>query len=372
VIIAYFLFILILSLTNNYPILLHFRLVDILILSAFLLFLKYCRISFRAIVSLMCFFSLALASSIVNESSGANLVEMVFYYKYLFFMISILLVRGLIFYLDEQDIRCHYRKNHFAFISLVAFLIVYVFIFVADNMTMAVGGMTRVSIPFSSFEEGASNSPSFSLIFALIFIYMDKSVQKYSIIIMVFSVIALLLCGSRTGVFAIFLYYLLFRSWNIKFTFGLLMLVMISTPILIHYMSGDSLVSGLLERAVNFELSSDDSANGRVSKQLEAFSSTEKYYYLLGVGHENTSILWYDGLIGNLQVFSGILGVIFFYTFYLDVRLKGSYFIFFDIILMTSFISEFVLISYVVGFAFMLTLLLKFNLISHSKLLVNR
>lgn len=356
-----FLFLLLLSLSNNFPLLLHFRLIDILVIVAFSIQVKFYNLSYRTVILVLLFFSLAIFSSIVNESVNGKLVELVFYYKYFFFLAAIILARSFITLFDEQKLQRHYKLFSRAFLFLAVFLILYVFFFVADNMTMAVGGMTRVSIPFSSFEEGASNSPSFSLVFALIFIYMDKAKKSYSLIIMVCASLALLLCGSRTGVFAVVLYYALFRKWNLRFLLWGAVLFALATPILIHYMSGDNLVSGLLERAINFELSSDESANGRVFKQLEAFRSTEDFYYLLGIGHENTAILWYDGLVGNLQVFVGLIGVIIFYVLYFDIRLKDGSFIFFDIILLTSFISEFVLISYVVGFALMLTFLLKFD-----------
>ncbi|MCG6267265.1 hypothetical protein [Vibrio furnissii] len=230
---------------------------------------------------------------------------------------------------------------------------------------MALGGATRVSIPFSSLDPGTSNAPAFSLIFALLFIYCDKNFNGIlKGVLLLLTVSALVMCGSRSGIFIIVIYFLLFRG-SVKSTIFLFVpVIILMFVVLSQTYNSESLVFKLVERALDFELNTDESANQRVFKQLSAFISTEEQFFLLGKGHENTAIVWYDGLIGNLQTFGGLISIILFYSSYLVLRrVRPEYFIFFDLLLLASFISEYALTSYVL----VMVLFLSISSI-HSKL----
>lgn len=354
-----------LSLLNNAKIILHFRLADLLFFVVFLLSLRTFRLNIQQLVWFFSLLFLGLLSSFINFGSGSNYEELVFYYKYIFFFMALFFFRSYV--LNEMPcyIECYFKnKFYFASLKFVVLISIYlsffVFFFVSSNIGMALGGATRVSIPFSYLDPGTSNAPAFSLVFALLIVFFDKAIfgfWKFLLIAMAAS--ALILCGSRSGVFLIFIYFIFF-SGNIKSNFLIIIpLISLCGLILSQYIDSNSLIFKLAGRALDFELHTDQSANQRLFKQFSSFVDTEKYYYLLGRGHENTMITWYDGMIGNLQTFGGTPVVLIFFILYLSVRkTRKKDFLFFDLLLISSFISEFLLTSYMVIFVLFLSMTL--------------
>ncbi|MEF1289263.1 hypothetical protein, partial [Vibrio sp. M260118] len=112
----------------------------------------------------------------------------------------------------------------------------------------------------------------------------------------------------------------------------------------------------LIERSLNFELVDDVSSNARVTKFIQALSSTESSYYLLGSGHENTAILWYDGLFSNVIVFSGFVGLTIFLAITFQCLRRMSVSVYFLLLVIASIISEFLLLSFLVGFVLLLSI----------------
>lgn len=339
------------SLFSNAKVLAVFRIAD---LTLFLFALLTCRlkVDLRLLFVFLVFFIFAFLSSLNGAFNYVDLFkanDFVFYYKYFFFMLCSLILVSVV----RNRFNLLRLRRHFIFgtLFLSLYLSSFVFISVLSNLGLAVMGATRVSIPFSDVSGGVSNAPAFSVVLASFFIavYSLDVAFRFKIIFLGLLFASIFLCGSRSGVVLLFVWLLARSFYDFKVLCVLMLFIFVSSFLLSIF--NDQLISGLVSRALNFDLANDASAGGRLFKQSEAFFTIFDQFFLLGVGHENTSITWYDGLFGNLFIFSGLLGSLCFLMFIVLVwfRLRafgsGS---FFSLIVSLSFLSEFVLTSYVV------------------------
>lgn len=366
---AIFGYMLFVSIVQNTPILGPFRLVDLWIWCViFFLIIRYRHFNPAYLLWCLAIFAFAIASSLQGAATRqiVSLDEYIFYYKYatLFatLFIAYLVASG------QTVFKCKYWNVLLIFIS--AYLSIYVVLFTFNNPLAAVTNSTRVSVPFSNVGPSASNSPMFSVVLAML-ILASMSLMRASILLRVsivtLLVIALLLAGSRSGFFVLVLFgsvYFIRAPASIKL---LVAVVVIALFAFMTSFSDDTLAAGLYERTTNFELSSDQSAGDRLSKQWSAIFDVLENDLWLGLGHEYTRILWYDGMVGNSLIMFGFWGVVLFFwgvvlylyklnrcmSFAATVA-KPSFFV--ASLLVPSLITEFALISYPLGIVLFITI----------------
>ena len=355
-------YLLVLSVVQNAPILGPFRLIDLWIWSVFFVLLARYRYFSRAYLlwGLM-IFTFAILSSLQGAftRSVVSLNMLIFYYKYATLFATLFVV-----YLvasGEAVFKCKHWK--FLFICTSLYLSLYVISFIFNNPLAIASSATRVSVPFSRLETGTSNSPMFSVVLAMLALASISALQASVMVrapLFILSVIALLLTGSRSGVFVLVLFGLVYFVRAPRSVKLFLPLAAIVLFLVVNSFSGDTLAGALYDRSVNFNFSGDQSADGRISKQLSAINDVFSNDLWLGLGHEYTNIVWYDGMTGNMFIMFGFWGTlllvfgVFFYFYKLSRRrpsaeagVKPAFFV--GSILVASLISEFVLTSYPLG-----------------------
>lgn len=322
-------------------------------------FLKKSEVIF---VVTIIFFIMAIASSIIGviESEERFVVEeLVFYYKYIYLFFALFSTSKLAELIKSTGFEKNFKIIYFISVCFLTGYVIYSVFFVFDPLSAATGS-TRVSLMLTDTTGFVSNSPLYSVMLALSFIAIFEGVKlsndryvvgKYLLMGVVF--VSLMFTGSRSGVLLLTIYGLIILikrlDWKITllmFTFGLGVYVLSG---IFENNQEFSLYQNLLDRSLNFDLSSDESAQSRTEKQLHALWDSVEAGFLLGVGHENTNIRWYDGALGNLIVFSGLLGALLFYVIiYLYLvklhRVYGEEFVrFFCVFLFINFVSEYYL-----------------------------
>ena len=355
-------YLLVLSVVQNASILGPFRLIDLWIWSVFfVLFARYRNFSRAYLVWGLVIFTFAILSSLQGAFTRplVSLNMIIFYYKYATLFATLFVV-----YLvasGEAVFKCKHWK--FLFICTTLYLSLYVISFIFYNPLAIASSATRVSVPFSGVETGESNSPMFSVVLAMLAL-ASITVLKASVMVraplFILSVIALLLTGSRSGFFVLVLFgfvYLARAPRNVKLFLPVAAIVLF---LVVNSFSGDTLAAALYERSVNFNFSGDQSSNDRISKQLSAINDVFSNDLWLGMGHEYTKIVWYDGMTGNMLIMFGFWGALLFffglvfYFYKLNRRrpfaatgAKPAFFV--GSMFVASLISEFVLTSYPLG-----------------------
>jgi len=330
----------------------------------FVLFLLYNIILINNIflLFLIIFITSGILSSTLYSGRILNENAIVFYYKYIFYFLSLIIIYSLNKYyrLNYQNEKWPSRKFFLNLVRILAvFHIFYILLFLIDNSGGAIGWNTRVSIPFTTSKVGATNSPAYSVVLALLFVYLYSFKSKFFDIILLIGVfLALMVTGSRSGIVVIFIYFIFFKR-PIFDRFLLFATLFFAFIFFVFFDQIDDLFISLISRTLDFNLGVDQSANARVTKQLGAlYDSSDHWLLLLGVGHENTRVTWYDGIVGNLFVFGGFVAFISFFicVFVSCHKLPSRSKMFVLLPVMASFISEFILTSYVAVFCLFLTL----------------
>lgn len=355
------------SLLTNAKIVAHFRLVDIVILASILIVLRDIVLT-RVEMMLISVFALIISlTSFFNLQSGPRVHEFVFYYKYFFFFIVLILVRNLT-QVNQSKLNVFKKGKRLRPILLIRFLGIYFILnnlyFFLNNSFTSVTGASRVSIPFSTLDVGTSNAPAYSIILFAIAIYLDRyGKSQLDLVIMLCLIVSALLAGSRSGLVIFSLYILLYRRpvFDIK-SLSVLFICVIGISLYGEKIGGIFLE--LVSRTFEFNLIADTSANDRLFKQLLAVEMTlENSAMLFGIGHENTTITWYDGMIGNLLIIGGAPGLIIFsMLIYVTCKsIDAEPRMFLILFTAVSLISEFILTSYVCGILLLLILCAKEN-----------
>lgn len=353
---------LVVSVAQNAPILGFFRLIDFWIWAVFtVLLMRHNNFSRGFVLWGIAVFSFALLSSLQGAivRNIVNFEMLVFYYKYAtllsaFFIIYCVVSGSAVFKLKYWN---------FALFAIATYLSLYVIWFIYNNPLTIASSATRVSVPLSFQEEGTSNSPMFSVVLAMLALaslVVFQAPNKLRFPLFLVTMISLTLTGSRSGLFVVMVFGIVVfvrSSTNIKV---LILFILGSVFSIMNSFSGENLVTSLYERTLNFKLSGDQSANDRLSKQLGAIRDVFSNDFWLGIGHEYTTIVWYDGMTGNMLVMFGFWGSLLFASgvlFYChklykcrSLRLTSARPAFFVVaLLVASLISEFVLTSYPLG-----------------------
>lgn len=364
-------YLLVLSVLQNASIFGPFRLIDIWIWSVFFIVsVRYSHFSRNYLLWALILFTFAIASSLTGTilHGMVSPTMFVFYYKYATLFVALFLV----YLVTTQELlfKCSYWQV--LFYCVVVYLSLYVITFIYSNPLSIANSASRVSVPFSKLDANTSNSPMFSIVLALLALASIRGLQASNIIklsLFILSACAMLLTGSRSGFFIMMLFglsYFIRASLKNKLFCIVTGIVLLMTANL--FLDG-SLAKSLFDRSIDFNFASDQSANDRLSKQIYAINDVFTNILWLGLGHENTAILWYDGIIGNILIMFGFWGAsifIFSLTFYFykltratqfsNNSAKPAYFV--GMILLASLISEFILTSYPLGIILFISIVL--------------
>ena len=350
-----FITLLFLSLLSNEKIIAHFRFVDFAVFFYSVIYFKDMSLTRNELFLISGFILVASLTSILNLDGNPRAHEFVFFYKYIFFFLILILIRN--FTSTKEHLKLYSEsksKNPRLLLPrmLGLYYIAYNFYFFANNSLSVVSGASRVSIPFSSNEVGTSNAPAYSIVLFAVAIFLDRyGRSKLDTILMICLIISAVLAGSRSGI-VIFLLYIIFHRRpliDIKVT----VLILGSAPLFVLYgaqLSG--LFLDLISRTFEFNLINDVSANDRLFKQILALQTTLEHSLMsIGLGHENTTITWYDGMIGNLLIIGGAPALICYslLVYSISRSVEPGPRMFIVLFTLVSLISEFVLTSYVCG-----------------------
>ena len=350
------------SLLTNAKFVAHFRMVDLVIIFYIVTHSRHLSLNRKEVALISAFLVVISVTSFLNFDGNPRVHEIVFYYKYLFFFLTLILIRNLTkarrTSIDTPI--CINKISPMLFIRcLGVYYIIFNFLFFFNNSFLSVTGASRVSIPFSSLDAGTSNAPAYSIILFAIAIYFDRyGKSRLDSIISFGLIISALLAGSRSGV-VIFVLYIIFYRRPVfdKRTVSVILICIVGIILYGDNISGVFLE--LVSRTFEFNLMSDTSAQDRLFKQFLAIEMTlEKSAMFFGIGHENTSITWYDGMVGNLLIIGGAPAVLIFsMVIYVTCKsIDDGPKMFVILFTAVSLISEFVLTSYVCGILLLLTL----------------
>jgi len=180
----------------------------------------------------------------------------------------------------------------------------------------------RPSFPFST-EKWASDAHLYSvylstnLMFYLLYWKNKFRIGQFrNLLIILLTIGATLLTGSRGGIVILVVGVILNQLWNIKhllyvksnvfFLFPVALLIIVVFAISVEI---GPFIEGLLHRSFNFELIGDDSSIARIEKLKASFEQTASTAYLFGVGIIGSRIIWYDGILASLNAFIGLGGI---------------------------------------------------------------
>jgi hypothetical protein len=350
------------SLLANTKMVGHFRMVDLVIILYIVTNFRHLSLNRNEVALISAFLLVISLTSVFNFDKNPRVHELVFYYKYLFFFLILILIRNLT-KAQRTSLNTPKHTDKISPIFFIRFLgfyyIIFNFLFFFNNTFLTLSGASRVSIPFSTLDVGTSNAPAYSVILFAIAIYFDRfRKSRLDSIISFGLIISALLAGSRSGVVIYVLYVIFYR--RPVFDKNSISVILICIVGMILY--GDR-ISGLflelVSRTFEFNLVSDTSAQDRLFKQLLAIEMTlEKSAMFFGIGHENTSITWYDGMVGNLLIIGGAPAVLIFsMVIYVTCKsIDDGPKMFVILFTAVSLISEFVLTSFVCGILLLLTL----------------
>jgi len=186
-----------------------------------------------------------------------------------------------------------------------------------------INGNPRVSYPFSNYH--MSDAHVYSSYLSFTFIAYQEYIKKmmdhtniHSYIILILTVGALFLTGSKTGLLIISIYFIIIIiSFIKKLSKKKLMLIIIATislliPSLLNNTHNDNerfKYSYLYNRAITYNVEGD-SIGGRLRKAITALNEISPNYLLIGNGPTGASQKWYDGGISILLAHGGVLGLL--------------------------------------------------------------
>jgi hypothetical protein len=294
----------------------------------------------------------------------------IFYIKYISIFIILILSAEFSKTLNERKMIAN--AIFYLFISLVVWVYIYLYLRSIAILT----GNFRASFPFSSDFYISDAHVYSSLLGMLIFGYFYYIRQMldhgylFSMGVIFFSVISTILTGSRGGLAILIIGFLIMIIYKMRSIFLinklrvrslLALLFFILTLFLILFFYSDAvelnLYASLIERATNFDLTSDASSISRVQKLGVALDDWRAGGYVLGLGVFSCSLTWYDGLTSILLAHGGLSLLLLFifiliFTFYLivitkNIETRNKYILCAIILmyLMANIITEYILIS---------------------------
>lgn len=325
---------------------------------------------FSVVILLCLLFSQLLGLVYVGFNDVYGLI---FFFKYITIFIMLLLFSH---HQLVSNLFPFFKILYFLYIVLIAWVFLYLY-FVTSGY---INGSYRVSFPFSN-DYWVSDSHLYSVVLAFLsfsYIFMLSAKLEHSkykvFLISIFGITSIFLTGSRSGVLVFFIGLIVFTLINIKmvkinYTIAFLFfvfLVFLFVPT-IDFQNFNSL-SYVVERAMNFSLSNDESSGGRITKLYLSLSETFIFYNIFGVGPLSNVGDWYDGIISILISHGGfmLIFIIFLflvlYIFYLKLNFINDYQFKFFITLILMYLLSNMITEYVFVFRNSLPIFLIFTL----------
>ena len=293
------------------------RPIDFLFIATFFLSLPFISVKISNLVSSLIFILILIASIFAGALQEGNFPteRLIFLYKYFFiFGVTLLLFNVT---LSAGSLK---KLLHLMFLGHLL-LSLWVLFYIFAVSTGLIHGALRVSFPFSN-DYVTSDAHLFSTVLgigSLFFTFMFREVSRSKIVFTLFVVLsigALLLTGSRTGIFIYILgigIYALFAGGR-GLIIGLVSLLLcVVAALVLPSMIGSApeQVIALADRVISTDVTSDSSFAGRIVKMKVGIADAEYSLYLLGIGVLHSSYIWYDSSVGVLLSHVGLLGLIF-------------------------------------------------------------
>lgn len=355
------------------------RISDLLVLGAFAaLMTQWYRVRFNMVLLLLtsiCLTTISLAT-VLSYGFIVDTERLIFFYKYLFiFMVVVLCCNTF----DKPALQRSALKVLF-FTFAVLSLWVYAYFFL--NLNGIIIGNLRPSFPLSN-DYTESDAHLYSSVLGFILVAYLTLIRPRlghgaikAAIVFIVSLGALFLTGSRGGLLLFLLGMMSYgavmlilatRRFEIRFSPLVLIVpfvlggaVIAVLPLLqIDFAERFMGVMTLIDRALNFDIASDESSISRIVKLHMAFDDLRESYFL-GAGPFEASVDWFDSLIAVLLAHGGILLVlsVLFALFYLATRaffeqghgrnvnsMQLLFFILLGLYIVANIITEYVLVT---------------------------
>ena len=220
------------------------------------------------------------------------------------------------------------------------FLVIWVYIYYVLRVNGLIDGNPRVSYPFSDYHMSDAHVYSSYLSFTLVayFEYFRKVLNHGKIIssiVLVFTVVAIILTGSKTGLLILMIYSFvvvirLRRHLNTFITYTILisLVVSIMSFIVPHNKLEKKDIETMYIRSVTVNLN-DNSILSRYNYFINAVDEIGGKLLLIGNGPTGAKQKWYDGGISIILAHSGLLGLLlllsYIYMLFINSK-KYSYY----------------------------------------------
>ena len=289
-----------------------------------------------SVIIFSAFYIVLLSSDLLPSSLHEPRYKgVVFYYKYsLLFIIP---------YIVSQII---ISRNRLLFLvkilySVYLFLVLWVFIYYVLRVNGLIQGNPRVSYPFTDYHMSDAHvySSYLSFTFVAYFEYFRKVLNHGTIIsalVLVFSVSALILTGSKTGILILLIYLSVLiinlRKYLKKSSIKYFIVISIAVSIMSFILSHNKLemkdVETMYRRSVTVNLN-DSSITNRYKYFINAVDEIGGKLLLIGNGPTGAKQKWYDGGISIILAHSGLLGLLlllsYIYMLFINSK-KYSYY----------------------------------------------
>ena len=225
--------------------------------------------------------------------------------------------------------------------SVYLFLVIWVYIYYVLRVNGLIQGNPRVSYPLSDYHMSDAHvySSYLSFTFVAYFEYFRKVLNHGAIIsalVLVFSVSALILTGSKTGILILLIYlsvliinfmkYL--KKSSIKYFIVISIVVSIMSFIVPHNILEEKDIEAMFMRSVTVNLN-DSSISPRYNYFINAIDEIVANFLLIGNGPTGAKQKWYDGGISIILAHSGLLGLLlllsYIYMLFINSK-KYSYY----------------------------------------------
>ena len=258
----------------------------------------------------------------------------VFYYKYsLIFIIPYILSHTII---NRKRILFLVKILYLVYLVLV----IWVYIYYVLRVNGLIQGNPRVSYPFSDYHMSDAHvySSYLSFTFVAYFEYFRKVLNHGKIIssiVLVFTVVAIILTGSKTGLLILMIYSFVVvirlrgnMNTFIGYIIVISLVVSIMSFIVPQKILEDKNIETLYMRSVTVNLN-DSSIGSRYNYFINAVDEIGGKLLLIGNGPTGAKQKWYDGGISIILAHSGLLGLLlllsYIYMLFINSK-KYSYY----------------------------------------------
>jgi hypothetical protein len=257
-----------------------------------------------------------------------------FYYKYsLIFIIPYILSHTII---NRKRLLFLVKILYLVYLVLV----IWVYIYYVLRVNGLIQGNPRASFPLSDYHMSDAHlyASYLSFTFVAYFEYFRKVLNHGKInssIVLVFTVAAIILTGSKTGLLILLIYSFVvvirlrkhLKSF-IKYTIVISLVVSIMSFIVPHKILEENDIETMYMRSVTVNLN-DNSISSRYNYFINAVDEIEGKLFLIGNGPTGAKQKWYDGGISIILAHSGLLGLLlllsYIYMLFIKTKKYSSY-----------------------------------------------